>query len=337
MIIITGGAGFIGSAALWKLNTLGEDRVLVVDELGTDEKWQNLNHLAFDDYLHKDEFLRRIESSPATLPRPTAVVHLGACSSTTQRDADYLHRNNYAYTRTVAEWCLSRDVRFIYASSAATYGDGSQGYSDDDAVTPTLRPLNAYGWSKQLFDLWALRSGAIRKMTGLKFFNVFGPNEYHKGDMASVVFKAVGQIESEGFVRLFKSYLPKYSDGGQLRDFIYVKDCVDVIDWLMHRPVHGVFNLGCGRARTWNDLVKAVFAAMGRPPRIEMIEMPEALRGKYQYFTQAEMSKLTAAGCPVKFHTLEEAVSDYVRNYLLAPTRYLTASATSEHSQRRAA
>lgn len=322
MIIVTGGAGFIGSALVWKLNQEGIERVLVVDHLGTSEKWRNLAHLKFDDYLPKDDFLRRIEHDQP-LPKPTAVVHLGACSSTTERDADYLLSNNYRYSRVLAEWCLKHNVRMVYASSAATYGGGERGYNDEDAVTPTLRPLNGYGYSKQLFDLWALRTGALEKLVGLKFFNVFGPNEYHKGDMASVVFKSFHQAQATGKVQLFKSYRPEYPDGGQQRDFIYVKDCIEVIWWLLQSRIGGLFNLGTGGARTWNDLATAVFAALGREPQIEYIPMPEALQGRYQYFTQADMRKLAATGCPVQFTRLEDAVRDYVVNYLAKDVPYL--------------
>jgi ADP-L-glycero-D-manno-heptose 6-epimerase len=324
MIIVTGGAGFIGSALVWQLNRQGIDDILVVDELGRDEKWQNLATLRFADYLHKDEFLHALDAGRFHAS-PRAVVHLGACSITTEQDADFLMRNNYRYTRTLAEWCLARDVRFIYASSAATYGDGAQGYSDRDEITPMLLPLNKYGYSKQVFDLSALRTGALRRMVGLKFFNVFGPNEYHKGDMASVVFKAFHQIRDQGFVRLFKSERADYADGGQMRDFIYVKDVVAVVAWLIdHVEVNGIFNLGAGAARTWKDLVTAVFAAMNLPPRIEFIDLPEALRGRYQYFTRAEMDKLRESDAPVDFPTLEESVQDYVQNYLMQPHPYLS-------------
>jgi ADP-L-glycero-D-manno-heptose 6-epimerase len=321
MIVVTGGAGFIGSAVVWKLNRQGCDRILVVDHLGTSEKWRNLVPLAYADYLSKDEFLRLVEAHK--LPKPEAVVHMGACSSTTERDADYLLANNYRYTRTLAEWCLDENVRFIYASSAATYGDGSQGYDDCDERAPRLRPLNQYGWSKQLFDLWSLRTGAARKLVGLKFFNVFGPNEYHKGDMSSVVFKAFHQVQAKGQIDLFRSYHPDYRDGGQQRDFVYVKDCVDVIAWLLTNDVAGIFNLGTGHARSWDDLARAVFAALGREPRIDYIEMPEALRGRYQYFTQAKIDRLQAAGCPVRFRSLEDGVRDYVTRYLQPETPYL--------------
>lgn len=323
MIVVTGGAGFIGSAVVWKLNQQGLERILIVDNLSTSDKWRNLAHLAFDDYLHKDEFLRRLESGRLGL-QPQAIVHLGACSSTTERNADYLLANNFRYTRTIAEWCLARNVRFVYASSAATYGDGRHGYDDRDAITPLLRPLNQYGYSKHLFDLWALRSGALRSIVGLKFFNVFGPNEYHKGDMTSVVFKAFHQIRATGRVQLFKSYRPDYPDGGQQRDFVYVKDCADVIWWLLNSSIGGLFNLGTGQARCWNELASAVFAAMSRPAAIDYVEMPEALQGRYQYFTQADMRKLASTGCRLNVHSLEDAVRDYVVNYLQADTPYLS-------------
>jgi ADP-L-glycero-D-manno-heptose 6-epimerase len=324
MIVVTGGAGLIGSAMVWQLNARGYDQILVVDDLGSGEKWRNLAPLQFDDFVHKTDFLQRIERN--TLSQVEAIVHLGACSSTTERDANYLVENNYHYTRTVAQWCLERDVRFIYASSAATYGDGSQGYVDDESTLERLLPLNAYGYSKQLFDLWARRTGALRQIVGLKFFNVFGPNEYHKGDMASVVFKSFHQIMSTGVVQLFRSTDPAYSDGGQKRDFIYVKDCVAVIDWLLSNEVAGLFNLGTGIARSWLDLVGSVFTALGREPHIEFVEMPAALRGKYQNFTQADMTRLRATGCPIRFRLLEAAVHDYVVSYLDSPQRHLAVS-----------
>jgi ADP-L-glycero-D-manno-heptose 6-epimerase len=249
---------------------------------------------------------------------------MGACSSTTERDADYLWSNNYLYTSTLAEWTLKRGIRFIYASSAATYGDGTQGFSDDHGKISRLRPINMYGYSKQVFDLWVLRNSLEKKITGIKFFNVFGPNEYHKADMASVIFKAFHQIKETGKVKLFKSYKKEYKDGGQLRDFVYVKDCVKAMWWLFNNPkANGIFNLGTGNARTWNDLIKAVFAAMKKKKNIEYIEMPEALRNQYQYFTEAQMTKLKKAGCPIKFSSLEDSVRDYVVNYLQEDDPYL--------------
>jgi len=316
MIIVTGGAGFIGSAFVWKLNQEGIDNIIIVDRLGTSDKWKNLVNLRFVNYIHKDDFLEMIDTDMVPF-EIDAIIHMGACSSTTERDADYLWHNNYAYTKILAEWALERDVRFIYASSAATYGDGTNGFSDNHKTIADLKPINMYGYSKQVFDLWVLRQKLENKMAGIKFFNVFGPNEYHKGDMSSVIFKAFHQIRGTGKVRLFKSYRKEYKDGGQMRDFVYVKDCVNVMWWLFKNPkANGIFNLGTGKARTWNDLIKAVFAAMKKKTNIEYIPMPEALRNQYQYFTEAEMSKLKKAGCPVKFSALEDSVHDYVTKYL---------------------
>jgi len=316
MIILTGGAGFIGSCFLRKLNDEGIDDVLVVDHLdhkdAGDAKWRNLLGKRFRDYIQKDDLLTLIEGHK--LPKPSAVVHMGACSSTTVTDAGYLLKNNYEYSKILAEWALAQKASFLYASSAATYGDGSEGYNDDDTVTSRLRPLNMYGFSKHLFDMWAIKNGLTDRITGLKFFNVFGPNEYHKEDMRSVICKAFPQVRDEGRIRLFKSYREGYTDGGQKRDFVYVKDAVEVMYHLFSRPeTTGIFNLGTGRARSWNDLAHAIFAAMEKDPVIEYIDMPEPLRDKYQYFTQADMSKLIrGTGRDPKFRTLEESIKDYV-------------------------
>ena len=316
MIIVTGGAGFIGSAFVWKLNQEGIEDIVVVDRLGKTDKWKNLVNLRFVNYIHKDEFYDLIYNDTLSFD-VEAIIHMGACSSTTERDADYLWQNNFAYTGQLAEWALERNIRFIYASSAATYGDGKQGFSDDHSKISDLKPINMYGYSKQVFDLRVLRHSWEDKIAGIKFFNVFGPNEYHKGDMTSVIFKAFNQIKETGKVRLFKSYLPQYPDGGQMRDFVYVKDCIDVLWWLFkNQDINGIFNLGTGKARTWNDLISAVFAAMGTRQKIEYIEMPESIRNQYQYFTQAEMDKLHSVGCPVSFSSMEDSVRDYVVNYL---------------------
>jgi len=328
MIVVTGGAGFIGSALVWKLNQQGIADIVIVDRLGTSEKWKNLVNLRYIEYIHKDDFLQMIYADQVPFTA-RAVVHLGACSATTERDADYLWRNNYLYSCRLADWCVRNGVRFIYASSAATYGDGSRGFSDADAVTPTLKPINMYGYSKQVFDLWVLKRGLEKTIAGLKFFNVFGPNEYHKGDMRSVVHKAFGQIGAvgqgmTGMVNLFKSYRPAYPDGGQLRDFVYVKDCVEVMWWLLqNKEVNGIFNVGTGKARSWNDLINAVFAALGLPSRIKYIDMPPGLDAQYQYFTEAQMDKLQAAGCPVAFQSLEDSVRDYVQGHLRKNDPYL--------------
>ncbi len=316
MIIVTGGAGFIGSAVVWKLNEKGIDDIVIVDSLGTSTKWKNLVNRKFVDYLDKDDFLDLVLDDEVPFD-VEAVIHMGACSSTTERDADYLMENNYRYTAQLARWAVEKDIRFIYASSAATYGDGSRGFSDDDSICSELRPINMYGYSKQLLDLWVLRNGLEKKVAGIKFFNVFGPNEYHKGDMRSVIHKSFEQIRRTGKVKLFKSYRSDFRDGEQKRDFIYVKDCVKVIWWLLNnREITGIFNLGTGHARTWNDLVKAVFASMDLRPEIEYIEMPESIRNQYQYFTEAKMDKLLALNDSIQFSMLEDAVSDYVINYL---------------------
>lgn len=315
LTVVTGAAGFIGRNAVAALNARGEDRPLLVDALGTTDKWKNLLGLSFDDLVSPGDFTKGL--AEGKWGKVEAVIHLGACSATTERDADFLLENNYRYTRTLCQWCLDNGARFVYASSAATYGDGEQGYSDSDDVTPSLRPLNMYGYSKQLFDLWALREGLFSKIVGLKYFNVFGPHEDFKGEMRSVPQRAYHQARETGEVSLFKSYRPDYADGEQKRDFVYVRDAVDVtLHFAEHRERSGLFNCGTGKARSWNDLARAVFKAMGKTPKIRYIEMPEGLREKYQYFTQADASKLREAGYAKPFAELEDAVADYVRNYL---------------------
>jgi len=316
MIIVTGGAGFIGSAIIAALNSRSITDILVVDQLGTDQRWKNLQSLSFADYVEKDDFLEMVLERKIT-PPVEAVFHLGACTDTTETDASYLIKNNYQYSKLLAQWASDANIRFIYASSAATYGDGSAGFSDDEEKIDKLRPLNMYGYSKQLFDLWARRTGLLSKIIGLKYFNVFGPNEYHKADMRSFVLKAFQQINQTGEVRLFKSHNPKYADGQYLRDFIYVKDTVDMTLFFLDNPqISGLFNIGTGKARTWNDMVKAVFDAMDKKPNIEYIEMPENLRSQYQYFTEADITKLKQAGYSKQTTPLEDAIKDYVQNYL---------------------
>jgi ADP-L-glycero-D-manno-heptose 6-epimerase len=316
MIIITGGAGFIGSALAAELNARGVDEILIVDLLGTHERWKNLRKLRYFDYMEADDFAEALDSDQVEWD-VEAILHMGACSDTTETDASYLVHNNYEYTKMLAQWAVDHQVRFIYASSAATYGDGSAGFSDSDAIEPLI-PLNMYGYSKQMFDLWAKRTGVADQIAGLKYFNVFGPNEYHKGEMRSFVLKAFEQINAGGGVRLFKSHRPDYTDGMQLRDFLYIKDAVDMtLSFLENPEINGVFNIGTGKARSWLDLANAVFAAMNKTPRIEFIPMPEKLRDKYQYFTQADISKLRAAGYLKNTTDLESAVADYVQNYLM--------------------
>lgn len=313
-IIVTGAGGFIGRNVVAELNERGCDDLVLVDTLGHEDKWRNLVGLQYEDILDPGQFLSFLEFGKF---EPDAIIHLGACSATTERDADYLLRNNYQYTRTVCEWSLKHSVRFIYASSAATYGDGSHGYSDDHAALGTLSPLNMYGYSKHMFDTWALRHDVLGRIAGLKYFNVFGPYEDHKGEMRSLICKAYRQIRESGKVQLFKSHRPDYNHGEQKRDFIYVKDAVAVtLHFLEHRDCAGLFNCGTGQARTWNDLAAALFRSMGLPLQIDYVEMPEALRGKYQYFTQAEIQKLRRAGYKAEFISLEDAVQDYVSRHL---------------------
>ena len=317
MIIVTGGAGFIGSAIVWRLNQLGENKIIVVDELGKDDKWKNLVPLKYEDFIHKDDFISMIIEKDISFDI-SSIIHMGANSSTTEKDADHLFSNNYLYTQELAKYCLEQNIRFIYASSAATYGNGVLGFDDDENKLETLRPLNMYGYSKQLFDLWAKRSGAFDKIVGLKYFNVYGPNEYHKGDMRSVVHKAFEQIRDSGKVKLFKSMNPKYKDGEQLRDFVNVKDAVEMTLFFLDKPkVNGLFNLGTGKSRTWNDLVSAIFKALDKPVNIEYVDLPEHLREKYQYFTEANMNKIKKAGYNKSITSLEDGVADYVKNYLL--------------------
>jgi ADP-L-glycero-D-manno-heptose 6-epimerase len=323
MYIVTGGAGFIGSAMVWKLNQMGIDDILVVDNLAESDKWKNLVNLRYEDYIHKNQFYKLILEGEDPF-ETEAVIHMGACSSTTELDADYLMENNYRYTQMLCRFCLNHKARFITASSAATYGDGELGFSDDHKGAEKLKPMNMYGYSKQLFDLWALRAGIMDSLVSLKFFNVFGPNEYHKGDMKSVICKAFKQIGETGEMKLFRSHRDDYKDGGQKRDFVYIKDCVDVMGWFLENPDKGgIYNIGTGQAREWNDLARSVFAAMGKEPDISYIDMPESIRDKYQYFTQAEMKKLHDAGYNKPFMTLEDATKDYVQNYLAQDDPYL--------------
>jgi len=315
-IVVTGGAGFIGSNVVKRLNELGEDKIFIVDNLDKSEKWKNLVSLNFEDYIHKDLFLDEIKKGSFD-GSIKAIIHLGARSSTTEQDVDFLMKNNYEYTKELAKWSIKNNVRFIYASSAATYGDGSKGFSDAHETIPQLKPLNAYGFSKQIFDLWALKNKILDKIAGLKYFNVYGPGEYHKGDMRSMVLKAYEQIKRDGKIRLFKSYKPEYKDGEQLRDFIYVKDAVDMTLFFLETPeLNGIFNIGTGQPRSWNDLARAVFSSLKMQLNIEYVDMPEEIKNKYQYFTKAEMKKLKEAGYKKPVTSLEEAVKDYIMNYL---------------------
>jgi len=315
-ILVTGGAGFIGSALVWALNRHGLCKIVIADFLERSEKWRNLVPLQFEDYMEADDLLAALDKNPSPLEGVKAVFHLGACSSTTETDAAYLIKNNFEYTKRLAAWSLAKGARFVYASSAATYGALETDLSEDRDLH-ALRPLNMYGYSKHLFDLHAAASGYADKITGLKYFNVFGPNENHKGDMRSMVHRAFHQIHETGKVRLFRSYRPEFADGEQRRDFLYVKDAVEMTIHLAEDERRcGLFNVGSGIAHSWLDLAGAVFAAFAKPPQIEFIEMPEALREKYQYFTKAEIAKLRASGYDQPVTPLKEAVSDYVVNYL---------------------
>jgi len=321
-ILITGGAGFIGSALVWELNRRGCENIVVCDRLSTDEKWKNLVPLRFADYIDGNDLLQAVQHSPAKLGRFDHVLHLGACSATTERDADYLMRNNYEFTKQLCQWSLANQTRFVYASSAATYGDGAHGMNDQDPDIHKLRPLNMYGYSKHLFDLHAKREGWLPRIVGLKYFNVYGPNEDHKADMRSLVHKACGQILATGKVQLFKSHRPDYKHGEQMRDFLYVKDAIRMTLHLAETSsAGGLFNLGSGKAHTWIELATAIFTALGKEPVIEFIDMPEHLQSKYQYHTCADIAKLRASGFTQDITALTEAVRDYVQGYLVPDKR----------------
>ena len=315
MIIVTGGAGFIGSCVVRALNDAGRDDIVIVDNIGTTEKWLNMRNKRYIKYVNKLDFLAELPSYEGV----EVIIHMGAQSSTTERDFDYLWKNNFEYTKALWNYCAEKQIGFIYASSAATYGDGNLGF-DDKCNIDQLLPLNGYGYSKQLFDLWVLHQATNRpaQAVGLKFFNVYGPNEYFKGPMASMIFHGFNQIQTDGEIRLFKSCNPDYADGGQLRDFVYVKDICKVVMWLLNnRKVNGLFNVGTGRAQSFRELAEATFHALKMKPNIKYIDMPEKLRGKYQYYTKAEMSKLRDIGYTEPFMDLEAGAADYVQNHLV--------------------
>jgi ADP-L-glycero-D-manno-heptose 6-epimerase len=318
MIIVTGGAGFIGSAVVWRLNQLGYDNILVVDRMDESDKWKNLAPLKFADYIDADDFISEL----TPYYEAKAIFHLGACSSTTETNADYMLRNNYEYTKELADFALWNKIRFVYASSAATYGDGSAGMEDGTDSLDNLRPLNVYGYSKHLFDKFAARNGMFDRVVGLKYFNVFGPNENHKGDMRSLVSKAYDQIQLTGKLQLFKSADPDYKDGEFGRDFVYVKDAVDMTLHFLENESSGLFNIGSGQMHTWNSLADAIFEALGISRNVESVNMPENLQDRYQYHTQADISRVREAGYAGEITPLNEAVADYIQNYL-APGKYL--------------
>jgi len=316
--LVTGGAGFIGSALIHALNESGNSDIVVADILGSDEKFKNLVPLRYADYIEADELLLKLKQKPDYFDQFHTIFHLGACSSTTERDASYLIRNNYEYSKCLAGLAVQTGIRFAYASSAATYGDGSQGMDDTLDDLHTLCPLNMYGYSKHMFDCYAQRMGWLEQIVGLKYFNVFGPNEAHKGDMRSLVAKSYEQIQATGEIGLFKSYHPDYSDGNQMRDFLYVKDAVAMTIHLAQTPTaKGLFNLGSGQANTWNTLASAIFAALDRKPNIRYIDMPAPLKNKYQYYTCADTSRLRSTGYTQAGYSLQDSVTDYVQNYLV--------------------
>ena len=323
MIIVTGGAGFIGSALIWKLNKLGIDDIIIVDEFGEDNKYRNLISLKFRDVIDKDDF-KDIAQDFLKKNKIDTIFHLGACSSTTELDVGFLLKNNTEYTKFLCEQSLENNIRFINASSGATYGSGKQGYSDNEDELESLIPLNPYGYSKHLFDLWAKHNGYLDKIASLKYFNVYGPNEYHKKDMMSVVNKCFYQIKETGRARLFKTTSSEYGDGEQRRDFIYVKDAVDMtIFFYENKSINGIYNLGTGKANTFNDFVKPIFEALGTKQNIEYFDMPAVLKDKYQDFTQAEMDKLGKAGYNKEATPIKDAVTDYIKNYLNTENPYL--------------
>jgi len=325
MLLITGGAGFIGSNVVAALNEAGRSDIVVNDVLGTDQKWRNLAKRQVTDVVAPADLFRWLDGR-----KLDAVVHMGAISDTTATDADLVMENNFRCSMRLLDWCTAAGVPFIYASSAATYGDGAQGFNDEwspDALQK-LKPMNLYGWSKQLFDQ-AVSERFMKKdrlppqWAGLKFFNVFGPNEYHKGEMMSLVAKRFDDAKAGRAVRLFKSHREGVGDGEQRRDFIYVDDAVAVVRWLMETPsVSGIFNVGTGRARSFRDLISSLFRALGLEPKIEYIDMPENIRGQYQYFTEAKVESLLRAGYNAGFTSLEDGVKSYVTKFLNTADRY---------------
>ena len=320
MIVVTGGAGFIGSAIATEFNQRGITDLIIVDVLDHQDKQKNLDSLTYRKYFDRDDFLENIKAR--NLDGITAIFHMGACSSTTETDEIFLRKNNVEYTKELALFALEKNSRFIYASSAATYGNGDNGYLDDENQLEILSPLNPYGQSKQNFDLWAKEKGILTKVSGLKYFNVYGPNEYHKEDMRSMVLKGHQQVMKTGKIRLFKSYKDEYADGCQVRDFLYIKDAVAMTLFFYDNPkVCGIFNVGSGLVGSWNDLAINIFSAQGKEPNIEYIDMPSSIRNQYQYHTCAETKKIREAGCIIPITSLENGIADYIRNYLIPNKR----------------
>jgi len=321
VIVVTGAAGFIGSCLIAHLNQLGFEQLVLVDDFSAEKKVYNLKGKKYLYKVHRDQFFDWLKNHPGTIHY---VFHLGARTDTTEPDYEIFRKLNLEYSKDLWEYCIEHNIPFVYASSAATYGRGEYGYKEEDSKIPELQPLNPYGVSKNQFDIWALEQKRQPPFwAGLKFFNVYGPNEYHKGRMASVVFHAYQQIKERGYIRLFRSHNPDYKDGEQLRDFIYVKDVTDVCIWLMEQqPASGIYNLGTGTARTFNDLANTLFHKLNLQGKLEYIDTPADIRENYQYFTEADMSKLKAAGYDRHFHTLEEGIADYLKHYLEQASYY---------------
>lgn len=325
MKLITGAAGFIGSALAAAYNKrFDESGLILCDRFGTKDKWKNVAGLRFNQFVERDTLFDFLQKNPLAKDIDT-VIHLGACSDTTEQDADYLYRTNVDFSIRLCKWSLAQGARFLYASSGAVYGDGSLGFSDDHDLTPQLRPLNAYGFSKWLFDMWLLEQGVIDKVAGLRYFNVFGPNEYHKGRMASLVFHAYPQARTDGTIRLFESHKEGYAHGAQERDFIYVDEAIEATLFIARtKKLNGLINVGTGRTHTFNDLAQGVFAGLGMAGRIEYFPMPEDLRGRYQYYTKADIRKLTGAGFSGFVDRFSEYVERYVRDYIAPGYLYYT-------------
>lgn len=320
-ILLTGAAGFIGSYLLGYLNKKGHQNIIIVDDFSEEDKWFNFDSKQFVAKIEREELFNWLRSND---PKIDFVFHLGARTDTTEFDYSIHEKLNVEYSKKIWHYCTGKSIPLVYASSAATYGSGELGYKDDHDLPEKLHPLNPYGISKNEFDKWVLKQAAHPPFwAGLKFFNVYGPNEYHKGRMASMIFHGFNQIKKTGKVKLFKSHKPEFKDGGQLRDFIYVEDVAKVCYWLMNNSIEsGLYNLGTGNARTFDDLANVTFAAMGKEPVIEYIDMPEDIREKYQYFTEADMSKLRSVGYVSDFYSLEDGVNDYVTNFLRRKNYY---------------
>ncbi|MBI3255654.1 MAG: ADP-glyceromanno-heptose 6-epimerase [Candidatus Andersenbacteria bacterium] len=318
MYIVTGAAGFIGSTFVWALNKRGIFDILMVDTVDHDEKEHNVAELRYEELVSGDEFRTKLAAGDYDSADVKAIIHMGAISATTEKSWEKLKRENVEFTQEIIRWCADRGVRCLYASSGQVYGDGELGYSDDHDLFDQFKTITLYGKSKLDVDIWARDGGYLDKVVGLRFFNVFGPNEWHKEHMRSVINKQWDAVAKDEPMKLFKSDVPKFADGGQMRDFVYVKDAVDASLWFLDNPeVNGVFNIGTGIARTWNDVAKAMFTAAGKKPKIEYVDIPDVLKGHYQSYTLADTTKLKAVGYKKPFSSLEDSITDYVQHYLM--------------------